>query len=53
MIAHHVGEGLLPALVAGATAAPVLLLAVRVRLDVLRSRRGSIRRSIRARMTGT
>ena len=33
IVAHHVGEGLLPAIVAGATAAPVLLLVLRVRLD--------------------
>jgi hypothetical protein len=51
IVAHHLVEGVLPALMAGATSGPLLLVAVRARLDSRAGRRRSIRTRRRARMS--
>jgi hypothetical protein len=53
IVAHHLLEGLTPALVAAATSGPLLLVAVRARLGGRGGRRRSIPRRRRARMSRT
>jgi hypothetical protein len=53
IVAHHLVEGVAPALVAAATSGPLLLVAVRARLGGRGGRRRSIRMRRRARMSRT
>jgi hypothetical protein len=53
IVAHHLIEGLLPAVVAGATSGSLLLVAVRARLGGTGRRRRSIRTRRSARMSRT
>jgi len=53
IVAHHLVEGLAPAIVAAAASGPLLLVAVRARLGGPGRRRRSIRPRRRARMSRT